>query len=233
MIVFIQVPFSGGINAYGAFCELVGRSKVGWVGRNLSLADVRAGLDSDRYSVVGGPIPLADAVALGPISLLTTVLSDPVSRAVAVWDHMEADAAHPFHAEAHTFSIREAFEDNLACAGPISNAAVRFLTVPGAPETVEGLVDALMDYPLLVGFAEHRAAYARALERAMEVPRKSIDQSAFKAAARGHPRGAMHTILTQANQREIALITELRQRHPNEKVLTTLKLAPRKAAQVE
>ncbi|XWN33115.1 MAG: hypothetical protein ROR55_08615 [Devosia sp.] len=233
MIVFIQVPFSGGVNAYGAFSSVVGRNKVGWVGRNLSLADVRAGIDPDRFSVVGGPLPLVDAMRLGPITLLTTVLSDPVSRALAVWDHMEANAAHPFHAEAHTFSIREAIEDNLACAGPISNAAIRFLIPPNAPETVEGIVDALMAFPLLVGFADHRAIYTRALERALGVPRKSIDHSAFKAASRSHPRGAMHQVITEANQRDIALMAEFRHRQPTQKVVSTVETVPRKAVQVD
>lgn len=225
MIVFIHVPFSGGVNAYGAFVRLFGRDKVGWVGKNLSLSDVRAGIDPQRFLVVGGHLPLSDALALGPIKLLTTVLSDPVARAVAAWEHMEADATHPFHVQAHTFSIQEAIEDRLACAGLISNASIRFLCPPNAPQTVEGIVDALMAFPLLMGFAELRGAYARALEGILGVPLRSISQGAFKAVATRYPTGAIHTALTHANAADIAFVAELRRRQPRGRVVSTTELS--------
>ncbi|WP_420393491.1 hypothetical protein [Acuticoccus sp.] len=219
MIVYIEIPFGAGRLAFRAFRDALGEERVGWLGQTATMADLAAPDAPSRYAVVGGRAALADLASLPGARLFATMVSDPVSRTTVAWAAWRRDARHPLHWLPHTFDLREAFEGAVEEAQPITGAMASHLRPPGASATIDGIVAGLRAMPFLIGFPDHPQAFARMLERRLDLQRSALDVDAFRENGRVPKNAEVAAVITAATVRDRALLARLREARGSAKVL--------------
>ena len=209
MLVFIQIPKCS-TRPYDAFRRALGEDAVGWVGRNITVADLSVRERLAGFKVVGGPITLAQAVGVGEVRGFATVLSDPIARIMSQWASAMAEPEHYYHDAAHTFMLREIFEEKHPFARALSNIATHFLTAPAvATPTARAALAALATRRFVIGEAAQPKPFVGAIARMLDVPVASLDESAFHAPPAEKPRGELMRLLRAANKEDYALIEGL------------------------
>ena len=209
MLVFIQIPKCS-TRPYDAFRRALGEDAVGWVGRNITVADLSVREHLAGFKVVGGPITLAQAVNVGEVRGFATVLGDPVARVMSQWASAMAEPEHHYHDAAHTFMLREIFEEQHPFSRALSNIATHFLTAPAtATPTARTALAALAARRFVIGEAAQPKPFVGAIARMLDVPVASLDESAFHAPPAERPRGELMRLLRTANKEDYALIEGL------------------------
>ena len=212
VILFLEIGGAGMTAADEAFCARFGADRVGWLGRNLKPRQVRDGLPSGRYDVVGGQMTLAMSAALTDVSLVTTLLSDPVRRAVTRWSRALSDPDDPFHAAPHTFTLVEVLEERHPFRAHLCNVATRTLTPKGERLVAQNAVAELARRPALIGHSDRRAPYAHALAEVLGVERNAFDPLAFRPLLTGLPKGPVRDLLASANRQDLRLMKAVAER---------------------
>lgn len=185
-------------------------SGVGWVGRDVRLAEVRAGQLNAPRRLLGGTIRLAATLALTDVSLRAIVLPDPITWTIRQWAAVEADPEHPDHAVPHTFTLREVLEENHPFRATITNPATRLLALPDRPATAPQVMETLRELAFLIGHVDHPAAFAAALGEALGVAPDAVPAAAFSLRRRAVPTAEMRRLLMEANHEDYRLIAAVR-----------------------
>jgi hypothetical protein len=182
VILLIKLPRTGSVRLHDALNAALGESAVGWLGRNVSRRDIRAGLRDRNFRILVGPVDLADTRHLPEVSLFTTFLPDPQAIPVAEWAAARNKADHPHHTIAHTLALDEVLAEEHPFARQLFNVATRTLTPRGETMSARTALATIERRPFLVGFSSHAEAYARALTRALGLAPATLDARLFETA---------------------------------------------------
>ena len=196
MIVFIEIPFSAGRGAYQAFTNALGADHVGWMDRNTTLADLKAGGAADRYRLVGGRFTLADALQIPGATRFASIVGDPVLRMLATWNAWERQARHPEHWLPHTFQLREALEAKIYPVMHSTEALMRGLRKAGVGTEIDRIVDDLKALPVTIGFGDSPDAFVEAIAPELGVETRDLNAAAFAEFGRTpNNAGLQHSII--------------------------------------
>jgi hypothetical protein len=196
--------------------------ELGWLGRNVTLADIRHGLPNGRPRILGGQVKFSSLPAVRDVSRFAFLLSNPISRCHGMWRHAHASPSHPHHAIAQTLSLGEIIEERHPFREDLVNLQSRFLTAARQPAGAPSALRTVMTHPFLVGEAQHSSAFADALARELGIAASTLDPAAFAEANRDMPQGDLRERLRRVNEHDLALIGAVRgMRHPDEFVLRT------------
>ena len=232
MIVYLEIPFGAGpvSNAvFQMFRSKLGADAVGWVGRNIRLADLASGTGLKGYRILGVPAPLATVESLADVSLWTVLVPNPLLRMAARWACAETDPDDTLHPLSHTFSLKEAIEIGHTAALGMSEVVARHLQLSMAPATVDGIVSGLETRPVLIGFGQHPVAYASALDEALGLEPGTLDHRVFVQPPAGVRQNELRNALQRTPARDLRLVEALYALRDDTKV-ARLGSAARKAA---
>lgn len=207
MIVFLNV--FGSVTAPNVpFERALGVEQVGWLGRNLTVDDLKPGI-ARRFKVIGGPLPLDSVIGLPGVRLIAMVLDDPGTRVMRQWNTAMAQENHPFHATVNAFMPREVFEQNLPFSVSLRDATTRTLSPAKGGASVEAVLERIAQGPFLIGDPEHLKPFAEALAKVMKVDPAAFGPEPFAARKIPNARGNGMPRVQAANPRDLALMEGL------------------------
>lgn len=206
VILLIKLPRTGHPHLRARLTAALGKDAVGWLGRNVSREDIRAGLPGRRFTVLCGAINIAAARRLPDVSLVATVLpASPAAIPLAEWNAARQYPAHAHHAIAHTLSFDEVIEEKHPFARQLGNVATRLLTPQGERPSADAALKALAGRPSLVGLSSQRGAFSAALAESLGIAPERLDGDLFKAPEPDRPDKATEAALAGSNRQDLVL----------------------------
>jgi len=182
VILFVKLPRTGHQRLFARLQEALGADAVGWLGRNVPARQIRHGLPSRSFALLGGAVSLGSLRSLDGVSLIATLLPATAEAIpLAEWSAARQNPKHPHHAIAHTLTFTEVLDEEHPFARQLTNAATRQLTPRGAAETAKAVLDAVDCMPFLAGLSSHREAFGAELAAALRLPAGRLAPDLFRS----------------------------------------------------
>lgn len=96
-IVFVHVPKTAGTSVNHYFQNLFGRENVGWLGINITPADLESGRRLSSFRVIGGHFTRWHAERIPGRKIILSTIREPISRVLSYHRHILNRAIHPLH----------------------------------------------------------------------------------------------------------------------------------------
>ena len=221
MIVFIEIPFSAGRGAFQAFTKALSANRVGWLGRNATMKDLKAPDAPEKYDLVGGRFTLDDALKMKGVTGYATVAGDPVLRMLNTWNAWERQARHQLHWLPHTFNLREAIDERILPVMESSEAMMRSLRKAGVGTEIDRIVADLAALPVTIGFGEHPEAFAEAIAAKLGLGPDDLNPDAFAEYGRAPANTGLYQSLVNGTVPDRTLHLRLTEAAADEPVWTT------------
>lgn len=212
MLVFIDVPLTTKAPHRG-FRHVLGRGELAWMGLDFDRKDLADPERFSRYKVVGGMFTMAEVRHFPKTATICAVVQEPSKRVAAHWSAVANDPRHRLHSVAHTFLLREVFEEQHPFVGGLVNVMTRFLSPGGGrPPTAAAVFEEFDGRPSLIGDSVNAVPLTARLARLLRIPQERFDPTAFEAPEGERLRRDVLALIRGNNRQDEALYREVSQR---------------------
>lgn len=132
-LVYIHIERTAGTSARGLLAEAYGINDVHWLGIDVSPSGLKAALATTNRRVIGGHLRYTDCVNVPGYRLFTSVVRDPVNRAVSLFNYHGSAGSTSHHAR----KSREANRNRWRALGLNPGSMLR--TIEQVPEFRENV----------------------------------------------------------------------------------------------